>query len=249
MVPSTDSLQCPHCGHFVSDQESSSSELSSYIEQLESFSLMPTSRRKALRKGSESISDLRLLPVLVARTDHYADLVNQHAVDVSDMEKAEMYADLLNQALRVIIPIIDQRGGAILELGHASILAAWGFPVFEDGFTRAVSTALGIQEALLRLGEEQAKSQDFALKIGIARGYVYAGTIGTSTHQSFGVFGSVVIEAARLSHAAEPGQTLVSHTIYKWTKDVIVYKQFALEGESAAQDIQPQPYLALRRRQ
>jgi hypothetical protein len=248
MATTSDVLHCPHCGHSISDQESSSSELLSYIEQLESFVLMPTSRRKELREGSMFVSDLLLLPVLVARTDHYVNLVTQHTADVSDWERAEMYADLLNQALGMIVPIIDQRSGSILELGHASILAAWGFPLFEDGFTRAVSTALEIQEALLKLGEELIKSGDLALKIGIARGWVYAGTIGTSTHQSFGVYGPVVIEAASLSDIAKPGQTLVSHTVYERTKDEIVYDQMPAKSQPTERDIGSECYLALRRK-
>jgi class 3 adenylate cyclase len=238
-------FRCPHCGHSILDQESSSGELLSYIELLESFSLVPAIRRRMLREGSEFVSDLCSLPVLVAKMDHYINLVNQHTASISDRARPEIHAGLLNRVLGAIIPVIDQRGGSILELGQESILAAWVSPVFEDAFTRAVSTALEMQEVLLRLGEKQAKSQDFALRIGIASGFVYAGTIGTSTCRSFTVIGPAVIEAARLSDVAEPSQTLVDHNIYKWTKDAIIYEQ-PITKSGLAEPVQSQYYVALR---
>jgi class 3 adenylate cyclase len=178
--------------------------------------------------------------------------VNQYTANepekVRARVRAEEYAHLLDQALGEIIPIIAQRGGYIFGLGHASISAAWAFPMFEDMFTRAVPAALQIQEALLKLGEEPIKSEDLAVKIGITGGWVCAATVGTSTHQSFGVYGPVVIEAASLSDIAEPGQTLVSHTIYERTKDEIVYDQVPGKSQSTERDIGSEYYLALRRR-
>jgi class 3 adenylate cyclase len=248
MATTPDAFHCPHCGRSISDQETSSSELFSYIEQLESFARIPVSLQEALRTGKNIMASLRLLPVLVVRMDHYFNLVNQHATNVLDKERAEMYASLLNRALRVIIPIIDQGSGFILEFGYGRLSAVWGSPMLDDEFTKAVSTALEIQEILLKL-EELAGGRDFALKMGIADGWVHAGTIGTSTHQNFSIIGPPVIEAARLSDVAEPGQILVSHAIYERTKDEIVYKQLVPKSKLAVQDIQPQHYLALCRKE
>jgi len=248
MTITRDTFHCPHCGHSISGQEPSTRELFSYIEQLESFALMPTIWRKMLREGSDFLNQHRLFAVLVARMDHYINLLDQCTADTLVKEKAEMYAELLNRVLEAIIPIIDQRGGSILELQPESILAAWGIPLSEDDFTKAVSTALEIQERLLSFQEEHADDRDFALKIGIAGGFMYVGTIGTSNHRSFAIIGSSAIKAARLSVIAEPGQTLVDQSIYKWTEDVIVYEQPTTKSEFAESGIQPQHYVALKER-
>lgn len=102
-----------------------------------------------------------------------------------------------------------------------------------------------IQGTLLRLEEEHINSQNLALKIGVTWGRVYAGTIGTSTRQSYTVIGPPVVEAARLSNVAEPGQTLVDHNIYKWTKDAIIYEQ-PITKSKLAEPVQSQYYVALR---
>jgi hypothetical protein len=75
MATTSEVLHCPHCGHSISDQESSSSGLLAYIGQLESYARLPAGLLERLRAGRDYIDSLYMLPVLVARMDHYASLV------------------------------------------------------------------------------------------------------------------------------------------------------------------------------
>ena len=118
-------------------------------------------------------------------------------------------------------------------------MAAWGVPVTLDDFTKAVSTALEIQRILLGIWIGQAADGDLALKIGVAGGPVYMGTIGAPTHQSFTVIGPARFRAIQLSDIAKSGQTLVDQAIYRITHDTISYEQLGTKIELAEHEIQP----------
>jgi class 3 adenylate cyclase len=216
-----------------------SEQLASYVESLESFARLPLTIRESFRRadGPRFIHEYRPLSILVARMDHYANLVDQDCPLISKPVRAEAHVQVLNKALEKIIPVIDQGGGCILELRPESILAIWGSPASLDDPTRAVSSALAVQRVLLELRAGRNDNPESGLRIGIAAGQVYMGTIGTATHQSYVVLGPPVTRAARLSAIAEPGQTLVDHRVYKYTKNVITYA-LATKVEIAGSDVQ-----------
>jgi class 3 adenylate cyclase len=217
-----------------------SEQLASYIESLESFARLPLSIRESFRRvgGPRFIREYRPLSILAARTDHYANLVDRDWPLTSRPVRAEAHVQLLNKALEKIIPVIDQGGGCILELRPENILAVWSSPASVDDPTRAVSSALAVQRVLLEFQTGRNENLESGFRIGIAAGQVYVGTIGTTTHQSYVVLGPPVTRATRLSAIAEPGQTLVDHHVYKYTKTIITYEPLATKVEIAGSDTQ-----------
>lgn len=93
------------------------------------------------------------------------------------------------------------------------LYAAFGAPVIhEDDTNRAISAALDLQSAAVRI---HRLSQ---VQIGITAGRVWAGAYGGENRRTYGVLGDVVNLSARLMMAAKPGQILATREIYQSTQ-------------------------------
>ena len=106
-------------------------------------------------------------------------------------------------------------------------MIVYGAPISaEDDTQRAVTTAVEMQEQITRLNKERKKRKDAPIMVGIGinRGVVVSGNIGSRDMMDYTVIGDTVNLGARLCSAAGPGEILVSPTVWKETK-----KQYSFE--------------------
>jgi len=137
--------------------------------------------------------------------------------------------DLLSDYFTAMNEVISRFGGIVSRIDPYSqgskLLALFGAPVaHEDDAQRAISAALEMNSALLKLNQDWGQSLSRYLprgskknfiehRIGITLGDTFAGQAGSSTRREYTVMGDEVNLAARLMSAARIGQILISERV------------------------------------
>jgi class 3 adenylate cyclase len=117
---------------------------------------------------------------------------------------------------------VHQRHGGVVEkfIGDA-VMAVFGIPhVHEDDALRAVRAAFELREEVAALNRELERELGVALHVrtGVNTGLVLAG----DEHEGHAfVSGDTVNVAARLEHAAGPGEVLVGETTHRLVADAV----------------------------
>ena len=119
--------------------------------------------------------------------------------------------------------IVHDYGGTLLQLTIGDkgsyIHAVFGAPVaHEDDPRRAVKAALALQELPQSLGGMEP------LQIGLTRGVLSAGVLGSSTRRTYNTWGDEVNLAARVMGIAAPGETLLSGRVQQAVASVYVFE-------------------------
>lgn len=98
-------------------------------------------------------------------------------------------------------------------LGDA-VMAVFGAPIIRpDHAHQAVSAALTIRETAA--AAFPADWTDACLRIGINSGVAFVGRVGSGDIKDYTAVGDVVNVAQRLQTEAEPGEILVSESVYR----------------------------------
>ncbi len=126
---------------------------------------------------------------------------------------------ILNAHFTAMRSIIAKYGGVVNKVdtyavGHR-IMTLFGAPRGHiDDPERAVRAALEMQEAMAAFAKLNTSCGSFSLKqrIGINTGMVFAGNVGSLTHQEYSVMGDGVNLAARLMGVATDGQVIISQS-------------------------------------
>jgi predicted ATPase/class 3 adenylate cyclase len=137
-------------------------------------------------------------------------------------ETAEV-RDTLDNYVRSAQDVLSITGGRLVSVevsGKGSVLfAVFGAPVTHgDDAERAVYAALMLHDLAV------ANDTIAALRIGISRGLLYAGTIGGEARREYSTIGDETNIAARLMAAAGAGQTLVSSAVREAVGPRIVFR-------------------------
>ncbi|MEE8392626.1 MAG: tetratricopeptide repeat protein, partial [Anaerolineae bacterium] len=109
-------------------------------------------------------------------------------------------------------------------VGHR-IMTLFGAPrAHIDDPERAVRAALEMQDAMGAFAELNTSCGTFSLKqrIGINTGLVFAGNVGSLTHQEYSVMGDGVNLAARLMAVATDGQVIISQSTARQSGDAFL---------------------------
>jgi adenylate cyclase len=123
--------------------------------------------------------------------------------------------EMLNQFFGVATDAIIKNGGFINKFLGDAIMALFGAPAFQaDHAYRAARAALDIQAGIEKFNEGQLQQgkDPIVVGIGINRGEVVAGTVGSAARMEYTVIGDAVNVASRLTGAAKAGETLISGT-------------------------------------
>jgi len=107
-------------------------------------------------------------------------------------------------------------------------MIVYGAPISADDDTeRAVATAVEMQESILKLNKTRKKQKKKPIQVGmgINRGVVVSGNIGSRDMMDYTVIGDTVNLGSRLCSAAGPGEILVSRTVWKEIKEIFVCKK------------------------
>jgi adenylate cyclase len=138
----------------------------------------------------------------------------------------------LNEYFLEMVGVVLKEAGTLQKFIGDAIMAAWGDTHCEglaEDARRAVSTALQMRAALVRLNERWAAQPDrVKLKIGIGvnHGEIIVGNIGHPQRMEFTVLGDGVNLASRLESATKQFHMdiLVGETVEALTRDQFIYR-------------------------
>jgi adenylate cyclase len=130
--------------------------------------------------------------------------------------EATEVVSLLNHYLSAMVEVIQRNGGTIDEIIGDAILVLFGAPVaMADDAQRAVLCALGMQQAMAGVNEQNLQRGWPEIEMGIAlhTGEVVVGNIGSTKRSKYGVVGRTINTTARIESFTVGGQVIVSPTL------------------------------------
>jgi class 3 adenylate cyclase len=122
----------------------------------------------------------------------------------------------------VILPMISDHGGRVIDTAGDGILAEFGSVV------NAVECAVAVQKVIAERNTDSPPDRRMQFRIGV--------NLGDVIHDEARVYGDVVNIAARLESIAEPGGICISEDAYRQVQGK-VYTQFVDSGEHQLRNI------------
>jgi len=147
---------------------------------------------------------------------------------MSENMSPENVVSTLNEYFSDMIDIVFKYNGTLDKIIGDELMIVYGAPISaEDDTQRAVTTAVEMQKQIIRLNKKRRKRKEIPISagIGINRGIVVSGNIGSRDMMDYTVIGDTVNLGARLCSAAGPGEILVSSTVWKETPKHYSYKK------------------------
>jgi PAS domain S-box-containing protein len=154
----------------------------------------------------------------------FVDLVG--STGLLDEIGAEKMVYLLNDCFTRLVDIVFRDNGMLDKYTGDGFLAVYGAPVaFDDDVERAARSAMDIRAEMQRFN--RANGIDWGIKIGLSRGVVTVGNVGSLRRMEYTVIGPMVNLGARLCDRARSGQVLVESGVYEVLREKI---DFSSEG-------------------
>ncbi len=165
-------------------------------------------------------------PVTVFFANFYG--IDEIIEELGEERTAEITA-ILNTHFTTMRQIIAKYGGVVNKVdtyakGHR-IMTLFGAPrAHMDDPERAVRAAMEMQNAMAAFADLETSCGTFSLKqrIGVNTGLVFAGNVGSLTHQEYSVMGDGVNLAARLMAVATEGQVIISQSTARQSGDTFL---------------------------
>ena len=155
----------------------------------------------AIRPGGER----RAITVLFADIRGFSTIAERMAPDA--------IAHLLTEYFSEMVDVIFEHGGTLDKFIGDALMALWGTPLARESEPRrALDAAVAMQHAVRALNTRWAAAGRPAIGIGIGinRGEVFVGNIGSLRRLEYTAIGDAVNVAQRLSATAAAGEILVS---------------------------------------
>jgi len=132
---------------------------------------------------------------------------------MSEERKPSEVISIVNFYLNLQAQIIRDNDGDIDKYIGDEIMASFSG---DDATNNAVKSGLEIQAVMKRENIKRAKKGETVCEVGIGinRGEVIVGNIGSHEHMDFTAVGSVVNIASRLCSSAKPGKVIVDKSTY-----------------------------------
>lgn len=142
----------------------------------------------------------------------------------AETAEPEEVLSVLREYHALVGEFTTRAGGTIEHFAGDGLMVFFNDPAPLEGHQlAAVSTALSMREGFARLEVEWRKrGYELGLGIGISVGYATLGRIGFEGRYDYGAVGNVVIQASRLSEAAQTGQILISQRLYAAVESAVV---------------------------
>lgn len=143
---------------------------------------------------------------------------------ISETMEAEALLQMLNHYLSEMIEIIRRWNGTILEFIGDAIVVVFGAPAeLKKETEAAVSCAVEMQNAMQKINQynEEKGFLPLTMSIGIHRGIVVVGNIGSEQKMKYDVIGKNVNLASRIESYAVGGQILISDPVRKEVRDLV----------------------------
>jgi class 3 adenylate cyclase len=126
----------------------------------------------------------------------------------SEQHEPDEVVAMLNTFYGVVVPVILQCGGTVVQFVGDEVMALFGAPSRQpDHAVRAARAGLGLQEAVAAVTAGRSDWPRFG--VGINTGPALVGNIGADQVRNFTAIGDTTNLAARLQGLAEPGQVVV----------------------------------------
>ena len=133
--------------------------------------------------------------------------------------------------------VLERHGGSVEKFIGDAVVAVFGVPVVhEDDALRAVRAATEMQAALatLNAGLRTERGLEIGMRVGVNTGPVVVGDARAGGSRATG---DAVNVAARLQHAAEPGETLVGESTWRLVREAVTTgepRQVQVKGRDEA---------------
>ncbi|MBI1944291.1 MAG: CHASE2 domain-containing protein [Deltaproteobacteria bacterium] len=161
---------------------------------------------------------------------------------LSNTLQPDQIVELLCGYLDGMVEIILSHEGTVDKIMGDGIMAFFGDPLPQkDHALRSIKAALDMQRAVGKMGEKWVERglSPLQVRIGVATGEVFVGSIGSRHHLEYTAIGRPVNLAARLEGKAPPGGVLISQETYELVKDEVVTREVRgldLKGYSGGYD-------------
>lgn len=162
---------------------------------------------RALARGVDLTGDVREVSAL------FVDVTG--SVELSTGLPPQEFVAKLNRLLALVVAATEENNGLVNKFEGDAALCVFGAPMaLRDNATPALRAARRIRDEVLA-------TRELDIGIGVARGPVFAGDVGSDTRLEFTVIGDAVNEAARLTTAAKtvPRRILVSEAVIEAAAD------------------------------
>lgn len=149
---------------------------------------------------------------------------------MSESMQPEEVVEMLNEYMTRMVSVIRAHHGVVDKYVGDAIMAIWGVPIGRpDDTANAVMACLEMRKALAELNEKRLARGSVALKIGMGlnRGSVIAGNIGSNEKMEYTVIGDAVNLASRMeSMTKEYGSDLlISRQVYDQVQSQFIFEQ------------------------
>jgi adenylate cyclase len=135
---------------------------------------------------------------------------------LSEQMRPDDVASLLSEYFTAMVECVFRHGGMLDKFIGDAVMAQWGAPIEEpDDADRAVRAAVDMMRELESLNAKWRSTGRPELQIGIGldRGEVFAGNIGSERRLEFTVIGDAVNRAWRLCTSAAGGEVLLTEQV------------------------------------
>jgi adenylate cyclase len=135
---------------------------------------------------------------------------------MSEKMKPKEVVTTLNSYFSEMIDIIFKFDGTLDKIVGDELMVVFGAPIArDDDAERAVKTAIGMIESLKKFNEKRVKKGKVPINagIGINKGKVISGNIGSKDQMDYTVIGDTVNLGARLCSFAGPLKIIISRSV------------------------------------
>ena len=150
--------------------------------------------------------------------------------------------ETLNDYFNLMIEIIFKYNGTLDKIIGDALMVIYGAPNSTEKDTEnAVLTAIEMQEKLIEFNQQRIIHSKLPITIGIGinRGKVISGNIGSRQQMNFTVIGDSVNLASRLCSVAKSDEIIVSDAVWKQIKTNKVFKNRKLHPVKVKGKVKP----------
>ncbi len=161
---------------------------------------------------------------------------------MSETMSPKEVVETLNEYFDLMIEIIFKYNGTLDKIIGDALMVIYGAPnATEQDTENAVLTAIEMQEMLIQFNQDRIINlkQPIKIGIGINRGKVISGNIGSKQQMNFTVIGDSVNLASRLCSVAESDEIIVSDAVWKMVKHLKSYKSKKLNPVHVKGKVKP----------
>jgi adenylate cyclase len=147
---------------------------------------------------------------------------------MSEKMEPEQVVSTLNNYFSLMIDIVFKNNGTLDKIIGDELMIVFGAPTSSsDDTERAVKTAIEMQNKIKEFNKQRIIKKEIPIEVGIGinKGLVVSGNIGSRELMDYTVIGDTVNLGARLCSAAGPNEIITSSSVWFKTKNIYSYKK------------------------